>query len=293
MSDAVRERVAELAAGASLEVTPRQVSKLAELGRALPAGTTIYVTSLPGADLDDLVAASVEIRRRGHVPVPHLPARGIAGPGELDRLLGRLSSEAAVDDVLVIGGSLKEQAGEYGSSLDVLRSGLLERHGIVRAGVAGHPEGTPDIPSDAVVQALAEKNAFAQTSPIEFRIVTQFALAAAPYVTWEKQAREAGNRLPVHVGLPGVTSPATLIKYGLACGIGPSLEVLRKQTGGLLKLATTRVWKPDGIAEEIAAATLDDPASLIRAFHLFPFGGLDRTAEWLSTARGARAALPA
>jgi methylenetetrahydrofolate reductase (NADPH) len=97
----------------------------------------------------------------------------------------------------------------------------------------------------------------------------------------------------VHVGLPGVTSPATLIKYGLACGIGPSLEVLRKQTGGLLKLATTRLWKPDGIVEEIAAATLDDPASLIRAFHLFPFGGLDRTAEWLSSARGTRAALPA
>ena len=34
--------------------------------------------------------------------------------------------------------------------------------------------------------------------------------------------REAGNRLPVVAGIPGVTSPPTLLKYALACGIGPS-----------------------------------------------------------------------
>jgi len=28
-----------------------------------------------------------------------------------------------------------------------------------------------------------------------------------------------------------------LLKFALACGIGPSVEVLRKQSGGLLKLA--------------------------------------------------------
>ena len=124
--------------------------------------------------------------------------------------------------------------------MDVLRSGLLERHGIVRAGVAGHPEGSPDIAPEAVLVALAEKNAFAERSPIELRIVTQFALAAEPYVAWERRMREHGNRLPIVAGIPGVTSPPTLLKYALACGIGPSIEVLRKQSGGLLKLATTR-----------------------------------------------------
>jgi methylenetetrahydrofolate reductase (NADH) len=89
----------------------------------------------------------------------------------------------------------------------------------------------------------------------------------------------------VMAGLPGVTSPATLIKYGLACGIGPSLEVLRKQSGGLLKLATTRLWKPDGIAETVAASTLADPESRIAGFHMFPFGGIERTAEWLAEQR--------
>ena len=66
-------------------------------------------------------------------------------------------------------------------------------------------------------------------------------------------------------GIPGVTSPPQLLKFALACGIGPSVEVLRKQSGGLLKLATTRLWKPDGAAEGIARSTLDDPDSLIGA----------------------------
>jgi methylenetetrahydrofolate reductase (NADH) len=289
MTGAVADRLREWAGAASLEVTPRHAARLADLGDALPAGTSIYITSLPGADPADLVGAAAVVRAAGHVPVPHLTARSIAGPDELDLLLGELTGTAAVDDVLVVGGGLKQPAGAYTSSMDVLRSGLLERHGIVRAGVAGHPEGSPDITPDAVIAATLEKNAYADSSPIEFRIVSQFALAADPYIAWERALREAGNRLPVVAGIPGVTSPPALLKFALACGIGPSVEVLRKQSGGLLKLATTRLWKPDDIAEGIAASTLDDSGSLIIGLHLFPFGGVERSAEWLAGMRAAPA----
>ena len=62
--------------------------------------------------------------------------------------------------------------------MDVLRSGLLERHGIVRVGVAGHPEGSPDIAPEAILAAHSPRRTrFAGSSPIELRIVTQFALA--------------------------------------------------------------------------------------------------------------------
>ena len=95
--------------------------------------------------------------------------------------------------MLVIAGGGATVAGDYHSSMDVLRSGLLERHGIVRAGVAGHPEGSPDIAPEAILAALAEKNAFAAGSAIELRIVSQFALAAEPYVTWERGAACGGK----------------------------------------------------------------------------------------------------
>ena len=283
----------DFAARASIEVTPKASAELAELAGLLAPATSVYVTALPGADLDDLVTAARRVRDAGHEPVPHIPARAIAGRDGLDRLLGALAAEAGVVDVLVVGGSAKEQAGEYSSSIEILESGLLERHGIVRAGVAGHPEGTPDIPPESVRASLAAKNAFAAQSPIELRLVSQFALAAEPYVAWERQIRAEGNRLPVFAGIPGVTSPATLLKYGLACGIGPSLEILRKQTGGLLKLATTRLWRPDDVARGIAEAAAADPQSLIRGLHVFPFGGLRRSAEWLAEMRADVHAQPA
>ncbi|HET7428604.1 MAG TPA: hypothetical protein VFJ66_04080 [Gaiellales bacterium] len=287
----VAARLRELAASTSVEVTPRHAAELAP--GVLPAGTSVYITALPGADLENLVTGAAAVRAAGYSPVPHITARAISGADQLDRLLGRLIEAAAVDDVLVIAGGAKEVAGEYTSSMDVLRSGLLERHGIVRAGVAGHPEGSPDIPPEAALQAVRDKNAFAESSSIELRIVSQFALASAPYIEWERQLREHGNRLPVIAGIPGVTSPATLLKYALACGVGPSVNVLRKKSGGLIKLATTRLWKPDEVAEGIAQSTVDDPQSLIRGLHIFPFGGVERSAEWLAEIRGAEATIPA
>ena len=293
MTDAVAERLRALAGAASIEVTPRHADRLAELQAVLPIGTRVYITAVPGADSADLVRAATLARNAGHVPVPHIAARGLAGDGELDALLARLVSGAAVDDVLVVAGGIASPAGAYTGAMDVLTSGLLERHGILRAGVAGHPEGSPDVSPAAIRDALAEKNAFAASSPIELRIVTQFALAAAPYLEWERRIRGEGNRLPIVAGIPGVTSPATLLKYALACGIGPSIEVLRKQSGGLLKLATTRLWKPDAVAEGIAAAIATDPGSLFCGLHLFPFGGLDRSAAWLADLRTTRPAMTA
>jgi methylenetetrahydrofolate reductase (NADPH) len=67
------------------------------------------------------------------------------------------------------------------------------------------------------------------------------------------------------------------------------VEVLRKQSGGLLKLATTRLWRPDQLAEGIARSTIDDPGSLIQGLHLFPFGGVERSARWLAELRIAAA----
>lgn len=285
MSTRVAHGLAAMAAAASVEVTPKQAPEL-EPG-LLPAATSVYVTALPGADPADLVRAATAIRAAGYSPVPHIAARGVESAAALDHLLGRLTSEAGVDDALVIAGGVKEPTGPYPGSMDVLRSGMLERRGILRVGVAGYPEGSPDVPADVAWTALAAKNELAADSPMEFRIVTQFALAAEPYVAWEREARAHGNRLPVVTGIPGVVSPARLLRYAVTCGIGPSIEVLRKQRGGIVRLATTRTWKPDEVAAGIVESVAADPASLVRGLHLFPFGGLQATAEWLAAVQAA------
>jgi methylenetetrahydrofolate reductase (NADPH) len=92
----------------------------------------------------------------------------------------------------------------------------------------------------------------------------------------------------VHVGLPGLTSPTRLLRFGLRCGVGASLKVLRQQAGGVLKLATTPVHHPDATLVGIAAAVAADPASLLRGIHFFPFGALAPTAAWANDIRDGR-----
>ena len=142
-----------------------------------------------------------------------------------------------------------------------------------------------------LAEALVTKCRIARARGLDLNIVTQFAFDAAPIVAWERRIRAAGIDAPVRVGLPGLTSPARLVKFGLSCGVGASLKVLRKQAGGVLKLATTPTYHPDETLLALAAAVAAEPASLLRAIHFFPFGALGPTAEWASGLRDGRFAL--
>lgn len=272
----------------TIEVTPKEIRKNPGLlADVLPRGTRVYTTFLPATPFSDTVAAAGALIGQGMRPVPHLAARSVADEDELDRMVGQLA-DIGVKELLVIGGSVSHPVGGVTESMQVLRSGVLARHGILRVGVAGHPEGNKDIGDRALADALAEKNAFAQATGTDVYLVTQFCFAAEPIIAWERRIREAGNRLPIHIGLPGLSSPMSLLKFGLACGVGPSLKVLRKQTGGVLKLATSAVYYPDQPLVGVARSIQADPGSLVRRVHFFPFGAVRPTADWVQKLRAGR-----
>jgi methylenetetrahydrofolate reductase (NADPH) len=193
-----------------------------------------------------------------------------------------------VADLLVVAGSLDEPVGAFHETAQILDSGCLEDAGIVRVGVAGHPEGHQDVADDELARALAEKGRIARERGLDLRLVTQFCFAPEPIVAWERRIRAAGCTAPVHVGLPGLTSPTKLLRFGLSCGVGPSLKVLRKQTGGVLKLATSTEYRPDETLLGLATAVAADPGSLLRTVHFFPFGALVPTAAWAADIRDGR-----
>jgi methylenetetrahydrofolate reductase (NADPH) len=195
---------------------------------------------------------------------------------------------AGVDDLLVIAGSLATPVGTFHEAAQVLDSGLLDEAGIRRVGIVGHPEGHPDVDDDELNRALLAKCRIARERGFDLHIVTQFAFAPEPIVAWERSIRAAGVDVPIHIGLPGVTTPARLLRFGLRCGVGASLKVLRQQAGGVLKLATSPVHHPDATLVGIAAAVAADPASLLRRIHFFPFGALVPTVAWACDIRDGR-----
>src|SRR5258707_14343598 len=139
-------------------------------------------------------------------------------------MLARLRGEADVKQVLVIGGALSEPKGSFTASIQVLNSGLLERHGIRRLGVAAHPEGSPDISPAVLDEALVLKNEYAARTGTEMEVTTQFCFDAVPITRWERQIRSAGNRLPIVVGLAGVSGITTLIQHAGKSGVGHAIN---------------------------------------------------------------------
>jgi methylenetetrahydrofolate reductase (NADPH) len=267
----------------SVEITPREASKLPPLSDVLDPDTAVYLTFLPRNRWEQTVAAARWVADAGMRPVPHLAARAVPDHDSLRRMLADLAA-AGVADLLVVAGGM-DPVGEFHESAQILDSGCLEEAGIRRIGVAGHPEGHPDVADDELARALVTKNSIARERGLDVHLVTQFCFAAEPIIAWERRIREAGNELPIRVGLPGLTSPTELLRFGLSCGVGPSLKVLRQQTGGLFKLATTSTYHPDETLLDVAAAVAADPGSLIHAVHFFPFGSLVPTAEWATGLR--------
>lgn len=278
MAQASERDVVALMRGFSVETTPASSAKVASFADHLAVGTTVNVTFLPGSDPADTIAVAGRLRREGFEPVPHIAARSVSDTAMLDRFLGRLVDEAGVTQTLVIGGGLNRPVGAFASSMDLLSTGLFEAHGIRRIGVAGHPEGSPDIDMTGLKDALLWKNRFAAERGLEMYIETQFCFDAATIIAWDKMIRGWGNTLPIHLGVPGLATLKTLLKFAQMSGIGPSIRVLTRQARNLAKLML--VQAPDRLILDLAAYQANDPDCGIEKLHFYPFGGLAKTAEW-------------
>ena len=90
-------------------------------------------------------------------PVPHVSARAIRDVKELDYFIKNLSETCNVTEVLVIAGSGKKPVGDFHETMQILETGVLQNYNIKIIGVAGHPEGSPDIENDLILDSLKRK----------------------------------------------------------------------------------------------------------------------------------------
>jgi len=273
-----RQSIIDLLSGFTTETTPGAAAKIADYRAHLRPGATVFITFLPGSSFEDTIAVAVRLRGEGFNPVPHFAARSVPNRTFFDESLARLTGEAGVDQALLIGGAVSQPLGEFSNTMQLLETGLLDKYGIGRIGVAGHPEGSPDIPDAQIRAALAWKNAFAERTGASLYIVTQFCFEAAPVIAWDRRIQSEGNRLPVYIGIPGLASLKALIGHAKACGVGPSMRFLTRQARNVTKLLA--VSTPDRLVTALAAYRAADPNCGIRGVHVYPLGGLKKSAQW-------------
>src|SRR5258707_7908040 len=273
-----KQSVRTLVAGYSIETTVREGARIEKYQDLVPTGTSMYIPHVPGVARDDTVALAARLRKENMDPVPHIVARRTESAAVLDDFLTRLVGEAGVTRVLCVAGDIDKPEGEFESALQILERGFIEKHGIKKIGVAGHPEGHKEIPEAALKDAVVRKNAYAKKTGADVRLVTQFSFVAEPVIAWDQSITPI-NALPIYIGLPGLAKVSTLLKYALDCGVGPSLAAFSKHATQLSKLLT--VSAPDEQLVALAKYRAEHPQTLIKGLHFFPFGGLKRTSDWL------------
>ena len=278
----------------SIEVMPRTAAKVEDFRALLPVRTRVYIAHIDGTPIDEMVSTAARLARDGFDVMPHFPARSIPDAATLGEWITRYQGEAGVKQGLILAGGIPEPRGDFHSAMQLLESGLFDKAGFTHLHVAGHPEGNRDIDPDgsdrAVMEALRWKQAFSARSDAQMAMATQFAFEADPIIAWAERLRAEGITLPIHLGIAGPAKLQTLIKFAIACGVGPSLKVLQKRAKDVSKLLLP--MEPTVILSAIAAHRAETPDSLIQRIHFFPLGGIKTNANW-AIAHGGASGRPA
>lgn len=265
--------------GYSVETTPGTAAKTPDYRQILSPGTHVYVTMLPGSAIDDTIDVCERLKSEGFMPIPHIVARQIPNAGKLREGLTRFRDTCDGNQVLVLAGGAPGPVGDFENSMQLLETGLFDRIGIRTIGIAGHPEGSPDMSDQQIDSALGWKQDFAERTDAGMYVITQFCFEARPIFEWEKKLSEIGIDLPLHIGIPGVATIGTLLRHAKACGIGASMIFLKNKARSASKMLTS--LKPDDMLNDLAQYVSGNPHSRIENLHIYPLGGLRKSVEWI------------
>ncbi|MQA09217.1 MAG: 5,10-methylenetetrahydrofolate reductase [Pseudonocardiaceae bacterium] len=259
------EQLRQYLADARFEVLP--LRGVLERAEQLPAGSTVTVTSSPTKGPDATLEVASDLRALGFQVVPHLAARLIADRHQLVEVLDRMA-DAGLSEAFVIAGDSTEPAGEFPDALALLRAMDELGRRPSRIGITGYPERHAFISDAAMIDAMADKSAYADY------IVSQICFDAYTIASWTKAVRARGIELPIHIGVPGVVDATKLLRISLKIGLGDSMRFLRKQHGVVGKLLSR--YTPEGLFDELAPYLID-PAYGLAGWHFFTFNEIART----------------
>ena len=277
----------------SIEVMPRTAEKIENFRDILPKNTRVYIAHIEGTPIEDMVKTAKRLAEDGFSTMPHFPARIIRDKPTLNDWISRYQGEAGVAQALILAGGISKPHGEYESSMDLLETGLFDRANFKNIHIAGHPEGNKDIDPDGssknVDAALKWKQSYKDKTDAKMAIVTQFAFESDPIIKWANSIKNAGIDIPIHIGIAGPAKLQTLIRFAIACGVGPSLKVLQKRATDVTKLLLP--YEPTEVLSQLADHKANNSDFNISGVHFFPLGGIKTNAEWV-TENGGMSGVP-
>jgi methylenetetrahydrofolate reductase (NADPH) len=279
----VSDHLKEFLTDFSIEVMPRTAAKIESFKEILPKNTRVYIAHIEGIPIEEMVQTAKRISSEGFNVMPHFPARIIKDKSTLEEWINIYQGEAGINQALLLAGGVNKPHGVFEDSMQLVETELFEQYNFKNLHFAGHPEGNKDIDKDGsnknVDEALLWKQKFNERSDIDIAITTQFCFEAEPVIEWVNSLTNNGINIPIHIGVAGPAKLQTLIKFSIACGVGPSLKVLQKRAKDVKKLLLP--FDPNDFLETLANHKKENPKFNVSNIHFFPLGGINTNASWI------------
>lgn len=238
----------------------------------VPRELTVTVTSSPTRGVEATIALAERLAAHGYRIVPHLAARLIASPAQLEAVLARLEA-LGLREAFVVAGDLREPTGPFQDAAALLAAMGKVGHRLEEIGITGYPESHAFISDETTIQAMFDKGPYATY------IVSQICFDAEVIGGWIKRVRDRGVKLPIYVGLPGPVDPARLLRLSTRIGLGESARFLRGHGSWIGRLMRPRAYRPEVLIERLAPH-LERPDNAVAGLHLFTFNEVARLEAW-------------
>lgn len=269
MDDLTRVALRRMLENPKFELIP--LKNVLEQAKFLPDGATVSVTASPAKDMQATLDLAADLQQMGFDVVPHLSARMTRDRAHLAGMVTRLD-ELGIARIFLVGGDADEP-GDFLDGFSVLLALEEMGHSFTEIGLPSYPEGHADIPDEALVQALHDKQPHAKY------MTTQMCFDADAITSWLDKTRADGISLPVTLGMPGVADRLRLLKISARIGVGNSMSFLRKNSAVASKFVKPGGYSPAALLEGLGSR-LDDPDFNITGVHIYTFNSCDTTEAW-------------
>jgi methylenetetrahydrofolate reductase (NADPH) len=266
-----RSVVQSALAHARYEVLPTAKIEAAVL-ESVPRDVTLTVTASPAKGIASTIDLTERLIGHGYLVVPHLAARMISGPDELERIVARLTG-LGVDNVFCPAGDADPPAGEYTGAVAMLEDLTSMGRPFKHVGITGYPESHPAIEDDITIQSMWDKRAHATY------VVSNLCFDPDTIGQWLKRMRRRGITLPVLVGLAGPVERAKLVAMAGRIGVGQSVKFLKSHVSTFARIAAPGGYSPERFLDK-STAYLSDETLDVAGLHLFTFNQVAETETW-------------
>ncbi|GAA1859436.1 methylenetetrahydrofolate reductase [Brevibacterium marinum] len=238
----------------------------------VPTEVPLTITATGGKGLEPTLNATIELTEKGYTVAPHIPARLVAGPEELDQIATRLET-AGVNRIFIVAGDAEQPAGLFNDALDLLKALKVRGHSFSNIGIGGYPEGHALLPDEKVNRAVHDKAPFAD------RILTQICFSSDTLLAWGARLKAEGIGLPTFVGMPGPVRRQKLMRISAGLGLGQSANFLKKQQNMFWRFFSPSGYTPTKLIRGLVQ-DLSKSDTMITGLHIFTFNDLARTEAW-------------